>query len=225
MAEEENKGKAGNPDGQGDPNPDDNKGDDGSPQDKETVPLYKFKKANDRLKETQAELEKYKKAEQEKQEKELLEQKNFEALLAKKDADIKERDSKIESFTRKEKEDKINKALAREIKKHKPNDPEDVLLFVNKGAITIVEDDEGTFKIEGVEEQVEALKKSKPYLFGKAGSQKKDDKKSDDENNKSNAGAGDDDDPDLNKGKLSHMSGNKTINNVLGMLSKARKSN
>lgn len=185
----------------------------------EVVPLYKFQKTNDKLKTAEAKLKEFEDADKKKKNDELLSQKKYDELLGNKDKEIEDRDKTIADYATKDKTAKINKVLMTAIKKHKPNDAEDVLALLDQSKVTVVEDSEsGKITVTGIDEELESLKTSKGYLFGKP---KKNDTKDDKENKKSNAGAGDDDDP--NKKKVSTMGGGTTISSLVTKLGSARK--
>jgi len=182
------------------------------------VPFYKLKKANDKLKEVQTRLAEFEKKEKEALEKKLKEEKEFDVLLAQKDKEIQDRDNVIHSFKEKTKKDAIDKTILKEIKKHKANDPDDILLMINFSNLTVTYDEENNkVSVEGLETEIEKLKVNKSYLFGNV--KTKNDTKENLENTKSTTG----EEGITNNSTISVMGGGNTMGVLLDGLAKARK--
>lgn len=129
----------------------------------QVIPLWKFKQANDKLKETENALKKYQEAEKQKQDEEAKAKGEFEKLILlerqEKDKLALEKAQLIEERKR----EKLESAVLKEVAKHSANDAEDVLKFVDISKLPV--DENG--QVTGLKEIIEKLKTDKPYLFGK----------------------------------------------------------
>jgi len=147
-------------------------------KDKEVVPLYKFKKLNDQLKEKEAKLKKIEDEKVKEQEADMKKKGELEGLLSKKEERITSLTAEIESIKDQMKSAMIKSIIMQEANKFNPYDERDVLNNINMSKIEVGEDAAGAITVNGAEAEIIKLKKDKPYLF-KA---KADDKKIDEEN-------------------------------------------
>jgi len=150
---------------------------------KSKVPYHKFQKVNDEAKTLREKLAEIEAKEKAKQEEELKKAGEFQKLLEQKDSELKATKTQLEQLIGERKQEKINSVLLREISKKDPFDAEDVLRLLDKGKFVIKEID-GSITVDGVDAELENLKKSKPHLF----KTKKDDTRNGDENGKPNSG-------------------------------------
>lgn len=136
----------------------------------EKVPMWKLAKAADRareienkLKDAESKLKAFEDAEKKKAEDEARSKGEFEKLLS---TEKEEKNRILTEKTELEKRvarERLEAKALKEILKFSPNDPEDVLRFVDLATLSI--DDSG--HVANLKESVEKLKTEKPYLFGK----------------------------------------------------------
>lgn len=150
---------------------------------KSKVPYHKFQKVNDEAKTLREKLAEYEAKEKAKQDDELKKAGEFQKLLDLKETENKQLKTQLEQLIGERKQEKINGTLLKEISKKDPYDAEDVLRLLDKGKLKTTEID-GNIAVEGLEAELENLKKSKPHLF----KVKSNDQKILDENGKPSAG-------------------------------------
>ena len=136
----------------------------------EVVPLWKLSKTNEKLKEieaqfqaTQAKLKQFEDAERKKQEDEAKAKGEFEKLLAQKEQERLSAIEEKEKLQRQRELDKLEMVVMKEVNKLSPNDPDDVLKFLDVSKFQM--DNNG--QIANLKESLDKLKADKPYLFGK----------------------------------------------------------
>lgn len=150
---------------------------------KNKVPYHKFKKVNDELKALSERLATFEGEKKTAAEEKMKKDGEFQKLLEQKETENKQLKTQLEQLTGERKQEKVNNVLLKAISKHNPFDSEDVLALLDKGNLK-VNDVAGSIVVEGVEGELEKLKKSKPHLFKAKGNDKRDG----DENSKANAG-------------------------------------
>lgn len=150
---------------------------------KNKVPYHKFQKINDEAKTLREKLAEFEAKEKAKQDEELKKSGEFQKLLDSKETENKQLKTQLEQLIGERKQEKINSTLLKEISKKDPYDAEDVLRLLDKAKLVIKESDDGVF-VEGVDAELENLKKAKPHLFKVKGN----DQRQTDENGKPNAG-------------------------------------
>lgn len=126
----------------------------------QTIPLAKFLELKDTLKEFKTKLSSYEEKEKQLQESKLLEEKNYQELLTKRDEELKTFKSQLEQERKAFKLNTTKEKFVRFLDKNNAVDSNDVLRLVDIEKFVDLEhqDDE-------IAKQVEDLKKSKAYLF------------------------------------------------------------
>lgn len=148
-------------------------------EENKTIPYSRFQEVNNKFKTASEELESYRKKEKEENDKKLLEEKNFQELIGKKDAALKELETKYGQEVLKYKTEKLGSKISNLLAKNNIVDAEDGLKFVKYDDLIDSENAE-----DEINKRVNELVKNKPYLFKSnsrsstenyvAGSQKKD---------------------------------------------------
>lgn len=131
---------------------------------KDVVPLYKFKKLNDQLKEKEEKLKKFEFEQTKRQEDEMKKKGELEGLLSKKEEKILGLESEIQNIKNRMKDETVKNIILKEANKFNPFDETDILNNINMSNIEIHEED-GKINISGIESEINGLKKNKPYLF------------------------------------------------------------
>lgn len=133
----------------------------------QSVPIWKFAKVNDKVKEMEAALKKYQDQEKQKQEEEAKAKGEYQKLLdAEKQAREKlalENQQLLTMIQQKE----LSSIVMKEVAKLSPNDADDVLRFIDLSKFSVDE----TGNVPTLKETLEKLKTDKPYLFGQPANQ------------------------------------------------------
>lgn len=135
---------------------------DKSPQgsDQESVPLAKFLEVKGTLKEMKDKLNSFEEKEKELQESKLLEEKNYQELLAKRDDELKNFKSQLEQERLSFKVNSVKDKFARVLDKNDAVNSDDILRLVDIQPILEAENQDDLIK-----KTVEDLKENKSYLF------------------------------------------------------------
>lgn len=126
----------------------------------QTIPLAKFLELKDTLKEFKTKLSSYEEKEKQLQESKLLEEKNYQELLTKRDEELKTFKSQLEQERKAFKLNTTKEKFARFLDKNNAVDSNDVLRLVDIEKFVDLEHQD-----DAIAKQVEDLKKSKAYLF------------------------------------------------------------
>lgn len=125
-----------------------------------SIPYSRFKEVNDKFKDVSSELEAYRKKEKEENDKKLLEEKNFQELIGKKDSAFKELESKYNQEVLKNKIEKLSNKILNSLSKNNIIDAEDGLKFIKQD--DLLDSDKAEDEINN---RIKELVKNKPYLF------------------------------------------------------------
>lgn len=147
----------------------------------EVVPLAKFLEVKGSLKEMKDKLASFEEKERKLQESKLLEEKNYQELLAKRDEEVKSFKSQLEQERLNFKVTSVKDKFARILDKNNAINSDDVLRLVDMQSILDAEDQD---KI--MNKVVEDLKKDKSYLFKSTVQNHDENKKPTFQNNKLN---------------------------------------
>ena len=126
----------------------------------EVVPLSKFLEVKGTLKEMKDKLASFEEKEKKLQESKLLEEKNYQELLAKRDAELKSFQSQLEQERTNFKINSVKDKFARILDKNNAIDSNDVLRLVDVNQLIDAEDQE-----KKINKLVDELKANKSYLF------------------------------------------------------------
>lgn len=136
----------------------------------ETVPMWKLtktaekaKEVENKLKEAESKLRAFEEAEKKKKDDEALAKGEYEKLIQSEREEKNRVLSEKQALEERVARERLEAKALKEILKFAPNDPEDVLRFVDITTLSI--DDSG--HVANLKESVEKLKTEKPYLFGK----------------------------------------------------------
>lgn len=125
-----------------------------------SIPYSRFKEVNDKFKDVSSELEAYRKKEKEENDKKLLEEKNFQELIGKKDSEYKELETRYSQEVLKNKIEKLSNKILSSLSKNNIIDAEDGLKFIKQD--DLLDSDKAEDEINN---RIKELVKSKPYLF------------------------------------------------------------
>lgn len=125
-----------------------------------SIPYSRFKEVNDKFKDVSSELEAYRKKEKEENDKKLLEEKNFQELIGKKDSEYKELETRYSQEVLKNKIEKLSNKILSSLSKNNIIDAEDGLKFIKQD--DLLDSDKAEDEINN---RIKELVKNKPYLF------------------------------------------------------------
>jgi len=126
----------------------------------QSIPLAKFLEVKDTVKELKNKLSSYEEKEKKLQESKLLEEKNYQELLAKRENELNSYKSQLEEERKNYKVATVKEKFARVLDKNNAINSDDVLKLVDVNSLMESEDQESA-----INQIVEEFKTSKSYLF------------------------------------------------------------
>ncbi len=156
------------------------------------IPYSKYKKIKDEMRELASWKEAEEQKKREEQEQALISEKKYEELISnlkEENARLKSGNSELSQMHKQKLLDlEIDKLVFAEASKHGANDVSDIQRFIDRSSLDVDYNDEtGQMKVSGVDDVINELKQSKPYLFSSGQVQNKV------ENGKPNIAKADDD--------------------------------
>lgn len=146
----------------------------------QTIPYYKFHRLEEKYEKLILQLEGLQTKESEKKESSLKEQGKYKELVLKKDDEIKKLKDQVGQLNKEREKAAVDAVLRKIIVASNTQDTDDLLKLINRDKLDIKKEN-GEIEINGLEKQIDEIKKNKPWLFKET----KNDQKKEGENKQS----------------------------------------